>query len=76
MYFVTRVNFNQQGQQSNSVQMYTDLTAAQKRYYSILATDVDNGNLQYELCQVVGEDGIVLMTQVFNNRPVPTPTTV
>lgn len=71
MYFVVRVNFNQQGTQSNSIQMFTDLTQAQKRFYNILAADIDNDNFQYEMVQVVGEDGIVLMSQVFDNRVQP-----
>ena len=71
MYFVMRVNFNQQGQQSNSIQMFTDLVQAQKRFYNVLAADIDNGNYQYELVQIVDRSGIVLMTQVFDNAVQP-----
>lgn len=71
MYFVTRVNFNQSGAQSNSIQMFTDLVAAQKRFYNLLAADIDNGNYQYELVQIVDENGLVLMSQVFDNRVQP-----
>lgn len=71
MYFVTRVNFNQQGQQNNSIQMFTDLVQAQKRYYNILAADIDKDEFQYELVQIVDENGIVLMSQVFDNRVQP-----
>lgn len=68
MWFVTRVNFNQAGTQSNSIQMYTDETAAWKRYYNVLAADIDNGNYQYELVQIVREDGVTIASQVFDNR--------
>lgn len=68
MWFVTRVNFNQAGTQSNSIQMFTDETAAWKRYYSVLAADIDNGNYQYELVQIVREDGVTIASQVFDNR--------
>ena len=68
MWFVTRVNFSQSGTQSNSIQMFTDETAAWKRYYSILAADIDNGNYQYELVQIVREDGVTIASQVFDNR--------
>lgn len=71
MWFVMRVNINQAGQQANSIQLFTDETAAYKRYYNILAADIDNGNYQYELVQIVREDGIVVATQVFRNTPVP-----
>ena len=71
MSFVTRVNFDQQGHQSNSIQMYTDLIQAQKRWYTLIAADIDNDNYQYELVQIVGEDGIVVASQVLDNRPHP-----
>ena len=71
MYFVTRVNFDHTGKQSSSIQMFTDLVQAQKRFYNVLAADIDNGNYQYELVQLVDENGLVLMSQVFDNRVQP-----
>jgi hypothetical protein len=73
MYFVTRVNFNATtGKQSNSIQMYTDLVAAQKRFYTLLAADIDSADYSYELVQIVDERGAVLASQVFDNRePAP-----
>ena len=71
MYFVTRVNFNQEGKQSNSIQMFTDLVQAQKRFYNVLAADIDNENYQFEMVQIVDEKGLVLASQVFDNRPQP-----
>lgn len=71
MYFVTRVNFDQTGKQSSSIQMFTDLVQAQKRFYNVLAADIDNGNYQYELVQLVDENGLALMSQVFDNRVQP-----
>lgn len=68
MWFVTRVNYDQTGKQSNSIQMFSDEQAAFKRYYSVLAADIDNGSYQYELVQIVREDGITVASQVFDNR--------
>lgn len=73
MYFVTRVNFNQEGKQSNSIQMFTDLVKAQKRFYNVLAADIDNENYQFEMVQIVDEKGPVLASQVFDNRVQPEP---
>lgn len=67
MWFVVRTNFNQQGTQANSIQMFTDETAAYKRYYSILASDIDNDNFQYEMVLIVRQDGITVASQVFDN---------
>lgn len=75
MYIVTRFNINQQGTEAHSQQRYDDDTAAMKRFYTLLASDIDNDNYQYELVQVVREDGIVIANQVFDNRqPEPEPT--
>ena len=72
MYFVTRVNFNATtGVQSNSIQMFNDLVQAQKRFYSVLAADIDSENYSYEMVQIVDEKGLVLASQVFDNRVQP-----
>lgn len=68
MFFVVRVNFNQEGKQTNSIQMYTDLVQAQKRFYTLLASDIDSDKYQYELVLIVDERGLVLSSQVFDNR--------
>lgn len=74
MYFVTRVNFNATtGVQSNSIQMFTDLVQAQKRFYTLLASDIDRADFSYEMVQIVDETGIVLSSQVFDNRVQPEP---
>lgn len=71
MWFVVRVNINTQGSQANSIQKYDTETAAFKRYYNILAADIDNENYLYELCQIVRDDGICVASQVFDNRNTP-----
>lgn len=73
MYFVTRVNIDQTGKQANSIQMFTDEKLARKRYYNILAADIDNDNYQYEMVQIIRDDGICVASQVFDNRTAPTP---
>lgn len=67
-FFVFRVNITTTGTQNNSIQKYEDETAAYKRYYNILAADIDSDNYLFELVQVVRDDGIVLASQVFDNR--------
>jgi hypothetical protein len=79
-HFVTRINFDQTGKQSNSIQAFPgeaedritaskiSETLARKRFYNILAADIDNDNYQFELVQIVRDDGIVIASQVFDNR--------
>ena len=67
MWFVMRVIIDQSGKQSNSIQMYTTEEQALKRYYTVLGADIDKDEYQYELVQVVREDGIVIASQVFRH---------
>lgn len=72
MYIVVRFNINKQEQEAHSLQKYDDVTTAMKRFYSILATDIDNDNYLYELVQVVCDNGLIHASQVFDNR-IPEP---
>lgn len=68
MWFVVRVNFTAQGVQANSIQKFDTETQAYKRYYNVLAADIDSEQYVYELVQIVREDGICVASQVFDNR--------
>ena len=68
MFIVTRFNISTNGQEAHSQQKFDDETAAMKRYYTLLASDIDSENYRYELVQVVREDGITTASQVFDNR--------
>ena len=67
MWFVIRVFFKN-GQQSNSIQAFDTEVAAQKRYYSICATDVDDATMEYELVQIIRADGVCLASNIFDHR--------
>ena len=67
MYFVLRAFFKD-GKQSNSIEMRETEIDARKRYYTILATDIDSETIEYELVQIVREDGTCNASQVFDNR--------
>ena len=71
MFFVVRVFFSKStGKQSNSIQMYNDEVGARKRFYNILAADIDGEDIAYECVQIIREDGICIASQVFDNRTV------
>ena len=73
-YFVTRVFFRKTThEKSASIQDYTDEIAARKRFYSILASDIDSDAYEFELVQIVRGDGICIASQVFDNRVAPEP---
>ena len=70
MYFVFRFLIKTNAEESHSEQRFGTEIAARKRYYNILAADIDNADIAYELVQIVREDGIVIASQVFDNRVV------
>ena len=70
MFLVIRFNINQQGTEAHSIQKYDDRITAMKRFYTLLASDIDNNNYQYELVQVVRDDSIIIANQVFDNRQI------
>lgn len=73
MYLIVRFNINQSGAEAHSIQKYDDETSAMKRFYTLLASDIDSENYIYEMVQAVREDGIVIASQVFDNRTQPEP---
>lgn len=74
MYIVTRFIISLEGAESHSQEMFKEDIKARKRYYSILAADIDKQTIAYELVQIVREDGICVASQVFDNRvPEPAP---
>lgn len=69
LYFVTRVFFRvNTHEQQNSIQKYEDEVAARKRFYSILASDIDSDAYEYEMVQIVRGDGICIASEVFDRR--------
>ena len=72
-FIVLRFNINQQGTEAHSEQKFTDETQAMKRYYNILAADIDSDNYVYELVQVIrSTDGSAIASQVFDfSQPEP-----
>ena len=76
-YIVLRFFISKAGQESHSEQRFDDEIQARKRYYNILAADIDSQNLQYELVQVIrSTDGSTISgcNQVFDfSTPEPEP---
>ena len=65
-FIVLRFNISKAGQEAHSEQKFADETQAMKRYYNILAADIDSDNYTYELVQVIrSTDGSAIANQVF-----------
>lgn len=70
MFFVTRVFFDTDGKQQNSIQKYDVRIQALKRFHSILASDIDKDAYVYEMVQVVRDDGVCIASEIFDRRIV------
>lgn len=69
LYFVTRYIIPMDGgNDSHSEEKFDSDLKARKRFYSILAADIDKQTIAYELVQIIREDGICVASQVFDNR--------
>jgi len=69
LYFVVRYIIPMDGgNDSHSEEKFDSDLKARKRFYSILAADIDKATIAYELVQIVREDGICVASQVFDNR--------
>lgn len=69
LYFVTRYIIPiDGGNDSHSEEKFDSDLKARKRFYSILAADIDKATIAYELVQIIREDGICVASQVFDNR--------
>ena len=68
LYFVTRYIIPFEGNDSHSEEKFDSDLKAKKRFYNILAADIDKQTIAYELVQIVREDGICVASQVFDNR--------
>lgn len=74
-YLVFRYNVSKAGQEAHSEQRFDTEVQALKRFYNILAADIDSENLEYELVKVVNSaDGGDIKNQVFDfSEPEPEP---
>lgn len=68
MYFVPRVIISTGGVQTQSIQRYDDEIQARKRFYSIVAGDIDKEDVLFEMVQVVRDNGLCIACEVIDNR--------
>lgn len=71
IYIVTRYIIPVTGNDTRSQERFDNLTAARKRWHSVVAADIDNANIAWEMVQIVRGDGICIASEIFDNRIVP-----
>lgn len=74
IYIVTRYFIPTEGSDSRSQERFSDLTQARKRWHTLVASDLDKASILWELIQIVrGADGILLASEIIDNRVPPEP---
>lgn len=68
IYIVTRYIIPVTGNDTRSQERFDNLTAARKRWHTVVASDIDNANIAWEMVQIVRGDGICIENEIFDNR--------
>ena len=66
-YAVIRTFTNANGQISNSIE-FKNFNEAQKRYFNIIATDLQNNQLTFNMAAIIDGDGNVIEGRSFNHE--------
>ena len=68
-YSVIRI-FYKGDKETHSIQIFDDYTEAQKRFYSIIAADLQDSAITYNACYVIDAQGLTLDCKVFDRTEV------
>ena len=67
-YITTRYIIPVEGSDSRSQERFDNETAARKRWHSIIASDLGQNTILWEMVQVIREDGICVASEIIDNR--------
>lgn len=68
-YSVIRIFFKGDAE-THSVQQFSELKDAQKRYFNIIASDLADNNITYQACYIIDSSGLMVEGRVFDRRPM------
>lgn len=71
-YQVIRIFFKGD-KKAHSVEYFDDYFSAQRRYYSVIASDIGSDEINYSAAYIVDSTGLMLNGQVFDRRVTPIP---
>ena len=66
-YVVSRLFFKGE-KETHSMQIFSTYEEARKRYYSIIAADLQDTEITYQMANIVSSDGFIRDMQVFNRE--------
>ena len=71
-YRVDRLFFKGESE-THSMQIFTNLEDARKRYFNIIAQDLNDPDITYQQTDIVDANGMMLECRVFDRTPKPEP---
>ena len=66
MFYTVVRQFIVGGKETHSMEMKDTLMEAQKRYFSIIATDLANADVTYQATYIIDSNGLMVEGRVFN----------
>lgn len=66
-FVVVRIFFKGDAE-THSVQFFDTYAEAQKRFYSVIASDLQNAEITYQACYIVNAQGLMIDCKVFDRR--------
>lgn len=59
--------------ETHSIQLFDSLDEARKRYFNIIATDLNDPDITFQQADIVDANGMMLECRVFDRTPKPEP---
>lgn len=69
-FFTVIRQFYKNGAETHSMEVKTSFEDALKRYFSIIATDLNDSDITYQAAYIVDSNGLMMEQRVFNRVAV------
>lgn len=69
-FFTVIRQFYKNGAEAHSMEVKTSFEDALKRYFAIIATDLDDADITYQAAYIVDSNGLMMEQRVFNRVAV------
>lgn len=68
MFYIVNRFFYKGEEETHSTQIFTSYEEARKRYYNIIAADLQDESITYQMAIILSSDGITRDVQVFDRN--------
>lgn len=68
MFYIVNRLFYKADKENRSTQIFDSQEEAQKRYFNIIAADLQDADITYQMANIISKDGTMLDHQVFDRN--------